>query len=277
MGNLVSNTSAANGKTEDMMILAEICRRAVDFITSMGSIIRKDLRTTLNSIQDTDEASLAMRFNVVENMVASWTFSSCQQILTITAPDSLVKQIRLLSSDPIVPVGSTSPDSTSPRQSTHKSSPLPSLPIRTTSLLGHATSKISPNQDSFLEDLAVTQKSPLHTETQTGSYVLAAQRAQLYLLARRIMYTLGVRNGWRVGWPGFTRGVKDEDFELEEVSLHEVGHDRPNQNMRNTSQKNQAFSLDGIQDDMLSGAMSSRSSFYSAYQVCIQMPIIHGF
>ena len=267
----VSNTSAASSKSEDMMILAEICRRAVDFITSMGPIIRKDLRTAFKSNQNTDGASLAMRFTVVENIVASWTFSSCQQILTITAPDLLVKQIRLLSSGPIVPVGSTVPKSTSPRQLTHKSSPLPNLPTRTTSLPGHAASIVSPDQENFLEDLAVTQKSSLHTEIQTGSCVLAGQRAQLYLTARRILYTLGVRSGWRIGWPSSTPTVNIEESELEEVSIHEVDQDAPShQNMQGTAQKHDTFSLDGIQDDMLSNAMSSRSSFYSAYQVCIR-------
>ena len=273
----VSNTSLASGKVEDMMILAEICRRAVDFITSTGGIIRDDLRATFKSTQDTDEASMAMRFSVVENMVASWTFSSCQQILTITATDALVKQIRLLSSSPVVPVGSPLVDSTSPRPLTHKSSPLPSLPPRTTSLLGHAASTILPNQDNFLEDLAVTQKSPLHTETQTGLYVLAGQRAQLYLVARRILYTLGVRNAWRIGWPGFTGGINGEELELEEVSLDEVAQDHPNPSARDTVQQHQVLSLNGIQDDTLFGAMSSRSNFYSAYEVKFRVLNMHGF
>ena len=256
------------------MILAEACRRAVLFITSTGGTIREDLRAPFKSRQDSGQVSPSVRYHVIENIIASWTYSSCRQILSKTSPKSLVQQLESLPPGPgRLPL---SPPPTSPPPGGDPNDPSaagPSpLPRRISSLVSRKmSSTVSPrNFDSFL-DLALAQKSqtsPLPAGTQTGSYILAGQRAEVYLVARRALYGLGQRQGWRITWLGFGTGAADPEEIFDDVSIED---DEPKQRSSTDCQhsitNNKVSATCGVQDYSLREALSSRNSFYSAYEV----------
>jgi hypothetical protein len=251
------------------MILAEICRRAVLFITAAGSVIRGDLRASFKVKQDADEASLSLRYTVIENIISSWTYSSCQQILSRTSSKSLVQQLQSLPPGPgKLP---TSPPPTSPppeRSSNEPSTARPSpLPRRISSLISRKmSSAASPSFDNIL-DLANAQKSPLPAEAQTGFYILAGQRAEVYLVARRALNGLGQRHSWRITWLGFATGTADQEEVLDEVSLDDEPRQRSSSDSYHPTTDSQLSAMYGVQDESLRTALSSQNGFYSAYEV----------
>lgn len=267
------NKEAVHAESEDLMILAELCRRAVLFITSAGGTIREDLRASFKAKQNADEASLSVRHNVIENIIASWTYSSCRQILSKTSPMSLMQQLESLPPGPgrlplSPPPLSPPPENASNDPSAVRPSP---LPRRISSLVSRKmSSTISPRDfDSFL-DLALaqkSQKSPLPAETQTGSYILAGQRAEVYLVARRALNGLGQRYGWRITWIGLATGAADEEEIFNEVSLDDEPRQRSSTDSNQSIPDNRVSTICGVQDDSLREALSSRNSFYSAYEV----------
>ena len=251
------------------MILAEICRRAVIFITSAGGTVREDLRASFKDKQDADEASLSVRFNVIENIIASWTYSSCMQILSKTCPKSLLQQLQALPPGPgklptsPLPI-SPPPESFAIDPSAARPSP---LPRRISSLVSRKiSSTVSPSFDSFL-DLALAQKSPLPAETQTGAYILAGQRAEVYQVARRALHGLGRRHGWEIAWLGFAQGVADQEEAFDEVSLADPPGQRSSAGSHPSITHSQVSVTCGLQNDSLRSALSSRESFYSSYEV----------
>ena len=265
-----TNHTVGSGEQEDMMVVAEIVQRALKFITSAGRSIREDLRASIQLEEDADEATLALCYNVFENIVASWTYISCKQILSRTAPAILTTRLESTRQGPLtVPI---SPQADDGNRHTPKGKPdaSPKLPTRTTSLLGHPTStNASPSYDAFSEDINHPQQSSLPNEAQTGLYVLAAQRAELYIVGRRALTSLARRQDWEIGWPGPTEHLAVEYENMEEISLV----DSPRSRQKKTdadppTSRIKSSTKCGVQNSILSSALASRLNFFAAYEVC---------
>ncbi|MCJ1392713.1 hypothetical protein MMC18_005584 [Xylographa bjoerkii] len=263
-----AGSTTGGGEQEDMMVLAEIARRASKFITSAGRSIREDLRASIQLEEDAEEAHLALRYNVIENIVASWTYSSCQQILSGTASASLIFQLQSTVQGPLITSPSPQPEDGKRHTSKRKPSALSRLPTRTTSLLGHPPStNASPGYDGFTEDVAYPQQSPLQNEAQTGLYVLSAQRAELYIVARRALQSLGRRQGWEIAWPDSTGNIAVQDENMDEISLDDGPRTR--QNATGTeipAPRIKSPTKCGMHSSFLSGALASRLDFFAAYE-----------
>lgn len=252
------------------MVLAEEGQRAVHFITSAGNSIRKDLHISVPTKNESDETALAIRYNVVENIVASWTFNSCQQILSETAPVRLVHQIRSLSQGSPTAATSFEQDTGKRSMLNTRPGPLPRFPHSSTLLLGDPLSTTaSPSWDSFTEDVSHSQKSPPQNEAQTGLYMLSAQRAELLVIARRSLRSLGKRQGWSLSWPGITRAPAEQyEEEMDEVALNDTPNREPaTPGIEHPISKEQTSTICGVQSEILKTALSSRAHFFSAYEV----------
>jgi hypothetical protein len=263
-----SGGSTGDGEVEDMMTLAEICRRAVLFITLAGSMIREDLRASFRLKENANEAALVVHHNVIDFLVVSWTYSSCQQILRKTLPKFLVQQLQQLAPGPVGLLKSPPLNGSPSNGASDMSGPLPSLPARTTSLIGRPTSSIiSPNQDNFLEELAFANRKPVPMETQTGLYALAEQRATIYLVARRALRSLGQRQGWSLGWPGFVDAETLDDDDMDNVSLDDTVEKATNDvKSKQADPAKPPSTLYGLQEPSLYSVFASRASFYSTYE-----------
>ena len=249
------STNTPEREFVDPLVLTDICQRAIYFIASIGRILRKDLQSSLPLEAGATEAERAARYNVIENMVSSWTYTSAQQVLARTNESFLSQEVN-----------------STPTFGSHPSSPLSptsggrgSLPARTTSLLGRVAQSPSPHRGSFSDD---GLKSPPPNQLSPGTLHLAAQRAQLHLIARKALSAIAARAGWVSGWQALAD--HDNSEELDEISLDD---DNSSRKQEETVQPKPvpANPLAGVFDQSLHSTLSSEESFYSDYEVCLKM------
>ena len=260
--------TAMDGRVmEDMQVLSETCRRAVRFITSGGSAIREDIRTSFMNDQGMSEILRSARFNIIEDLIASWTFTLTQQILTMTNTQLLTKHLLSLSNDTAQSLLGSRPISPLERDNLSKSPPNIGLPKRTSSLLGHSfLSPTSPARVSFSNFLPSTQRSPIQSQAVHSIRVFAAQRAELCLIARRALGSLGLRRGWKTGWRAITPKETLNMEDLDDVSLDSDSQQKLSE-IEYTGPVIQASSSPIFQDAILQNGLSSKSGFYIAYEV----------
>ena len=271
---------------EDLFALAEVCRRAVEFVTSVARLLRSDLyrcvRFIDKEIGDEDNLSHGLREeldSIVESIVSSWEFAVCQQILQETATISLRP---LLSSvgkdDPNRPdsaqySGSSKAGPSSdrgPDRTTHPAR-TSSLPILSPPVVMDADSEDYTAVDSFSRSEVQDSASFLPPKImKAGSEELASSRAQLYLLARRILSHLGHKRRWAPDGEEITLLTAVEDkADVEDVSLDEV--DRETTQARNSTMP--SLSVAGIGNTPLLLALDDKTAFWKLYEVHISTPM----
>ena len=95
---------------------------------------------------------------------------------------------------------------------------------------------------------------------------LAAQRAELYLLQRRILEQKGISSGWTVGWPAVLGPRSDKGASLSEVSLDDDSDDESGR-----VEPKGASSLEsenkGLAVQAFASAMQSLEAFRALYVV----------
>lgn len=172
--------AAAGKQEEDLTRLTEVCKRGLEFVTSVARALRADLWTAYRSSSekkpDESEASVGW---MVDNIVSSWIFAVCEQLLVQTTTTILTEGAQ------VSPTGSLSGQ----------------FPRRTSSL--------PPTPNAEITTFGQTAQGSV-----TGLEDLAAARADLMLLARGVVETFGRRKGWigSLGWfflPEAKTGVKD--------------------------------------------------------------------
>ena len=266
-------TSSVGKGPSNLLILAEVCRRAIEFITLAPLTIREDLRRATQGISEPQggngTAHQNVRSVIVENLVASWTFSACYNILDKTSVESLSTQLYPLTyrakSDNkfdhnAIPHGT--PSETIPLVQRAD------LPTRNSSLQIDPTTLAKPMlQPQTPFGLPPDLGKPLPAnQPQTGTQELAAERGDLYTLARRALSTAGLRHGWDNGWPHLTSETWSRVSKLDDVSLED-------EQVKDTNQEHidhetaTAINLAGIRDDDLRYAMSSKHAFHDVYEV----------
>ena len=251
---------------EDLHRIAEICKRAISFITSNGGIIREDLRASFDSRNAARERSTE-HFNIIENIIASWTFSSSQQVLSRTNVRSLSRQLQALAEAAERRSQSSQIGSPPSHERRLKSSPVSSPPNRNSSLaVSSSPLPESPSSDSFGQSLRV----PLGTQAQDSLGFLAAYRAELSLVSRKALGSLGDRKGWKTGWRAIVGEELTSNDDLDEASLSESALSSTAEGFGDveSSTTNKAqYNTVGIYDTLLKGAMSSEHEFFIAYEV----------
>ena len=251
---------------EDVQVLSEICCRAVRFITSGSSTIREDIRASFLNDQDTQGNIRSVRSNIIEDIIASWTFTMSQQILTMTNTHLLVKHLQSFSNDTNQSLLGHRPTSPSKRDNISNSPPSTALPKRTSSLLGRSSlSPASLSQENFSEFFTSTQRSPTQNQALHSIRVFAAQRAELCLIARRALGSLGLRRGWKSGWSAITLKEDSSTKDMDDVSLNDES--RQEDRLGPTDLMIQGSSSPIFQDATLHDALSSKQNFYIAYEV----------
>lgn len=252
----------------NLLVLSEICFKAVDFITSVTRTIRNDLRTSTEDLAQIDEGvrglSGATRSCIVENLVASWTFSAAQCILRKTSTKSLSAQLEpflrqvksqsaersIFKENHIDALGSVKREKFPDRSSSLKSPPLGEPSIQ---------GMVPPINPLDLFQL-IPARSP-----QTGTRELAAQRAELTGLARRALGILGLRgNIWRGIWNDLGSDRLSDD-DLDEVPLDTMRDSLKSIGEPLTSTN--PLGCTGIRNSLLCSALMSKTSFYITYEV----------
>ena len=178
--------------------------------------------------------SISIPDSVIDNIVSSWTFSVAEQILGDTGTPALPiskfnKDATTGSSGKMRSFGNRSEELKinvpEPKTMIH--------PARSSSLSNHRrTSLAEPPyaqtpaaaqvvfDHNRLDDRPATRQSDPPQPSKTGMEDLAAHRANLYLLQRRVLEHIGKCCGWLIGWAAID-SVQAVQQGLNEIDLGE--------------------------------------------------------
>lgn len=161
-GDTVTSVTHHDALEEDLYRISQVTKRGVEFVTAVSRILRSDLRAacTASQGQESDSAEVKIEDSeldaVVDNLIASWNYGVCSQLLEQTAADALPKGLLSETSDEGL------------------------LPRRASSLSGA----------EGVVGFAQTEKG------SSGIEELAGGRAELMVLARTVLEGLAKRKGW---------------------------------------------------------------------------------
>ncbi|KAI0523902.1 trafficking protein particle complex subunit 10 [Xylaria bambusicola] len=258
---------------EDLPMLAEICRRALEFIPSVSQVMRNDLLSALSETSGytTGDDSAAvlpvdpLTSEVIDNLVVSFAFSTAQQILAQTSTKSL-------------PIPSSSLDSLGGQES-KAAIPEPKTmmhPARNSSLRvgtgGAGVSRPPPSPNVFstgrpqsMSDHAGAPSSFL----KIGLEDLAARRAELYTLSRNILEESGKKRGWSNGWA-------DTPVVGQSIMVNMVDIDLGDEAVAPTQQPDETVaSMAGIDNKLLKTALDNSDDFYRLYEILTDKALRH--
>lgn len=255
-----SEITASSAK--DLLLLSEICRRAVNFFALASRLIRDDLRGSIDPLSKgpmkVTPSSLWTVDDPIENIIASWTYSACQCILDVTNVSSLNTQLQAL-----LRTLKPSEKARSESQAHSVMSSRDGLPQRTSSL--PTPTRTSPRSTAPDDFPAVTSLDAMRllppTSTQTGTQELAAQRAELISLMRRVVTSLGRRTGIdRFRANAIDDSLSSKLDDMEEIALDDA---KDHENTKTTLKARQTSSL---QNRKLSQSLSSEDAYIETYE-----------
>lgn len=285
---LGTRTGTEEQETEDLTSLAELCRRAMSFLNIAAHILRDDLThayvesvtscaiSANNSSTESETENISAE--VIDNFVSSWSYAVAQQILNDTASSYL-------------PVTSFEKNSSTastakvlgPKHDLKVSVPEQKTlahPKRSSSLLDRRASvqdfpynrggQVVYEHGRFNSTGAPLgkkdQNSATNTQLKSGQLELAAHRAELYLVQRRILERLGKKLNWLLGWAAVA--AQHEENKFTEVSLDDDQTEEAAQEKQNgDAQEPQEETLGGICESTLRSALDAKEDFRNIYEV----------
>ncbi|KAJ4992780.1 tmem1 family protein [Stagonosporopsis vannaccii] len=256
--------------TEDLMSLAELCTRALNFVTFAGRLLREDLMNGAKA----HEAKLPEQ--LVDNLVRSWTFSALDQVLRETSTSSLPFTRYAKDANASSPGKSLSFSGRSKEQKMSVPEPKTMIhPARSSSRSGStdppylqpSTSGQVVYENGQYQDRPPPSQPGMINQSKNGLMDLAGQRAQLIGIQRRLLEHVGKALGWAVGWAAILPSLsQSEDFS--EVSLDEDEEEEEAAGQRSepqdTVKSNHATS--GISAIALVHALASLDHFRQFYE-----------
>ena len=194
-------TTSVKKEKEDLHLLAHVCERATEFIISGARTLRHELEAALTGDKGISISHIENADLITSNVVASWTYCSAVQVLMQTASSQLV-----LVEGP--------PDQMPNGQEGHavmlaeRESEV--LPLPSSSSTSKPDSEARPSSQEILSpethsvngisEYDKAESNPIQSNRlarpRNGTEELASWRADLYLLARKVVEELGRRNGW---------------------------------------------------------------------------------
>ena len=261
---------------EDLSILAEVAQRASNFINSMGTSIRNDIRSGSYPSDDghnrDDDFTHIVHKEIVENLVASWVFSASKCILDATLANSLSAQLgpllRQLESSTDSSIGDNE-DGVGPTVDTvHRKD----LPDRISSLKAHPSVVSQPHsQGSFPSWTSLDAVKLLPPATsRPGTQELASQRGDLLALARRALSGLGLQHVNRQGGladVSLVAAAEENLEEMQELKLEDTTEQESKQS-ESSAVNARVPTTAGVCNKALFSAIQSKDDFYQAFKVC---------
>ncbi|VDB90876.1 Bgt-3350, partial [Blumeria graminis f. sp. tritici] len=261
-------------EVEDLAVLGKVCRRSMEFISSISRTMRSDIWASQNEISKISEVNQAtlnsVTLEVIDNIVSSFTFSITQQIIAQSSTKSL----------PIPPSTLVLPGTglRSGRQDSKQAIPEPKSmmhPTRSSSLAIRSYSRPSSshkNSSSGRRASTSEQTTTAPSFLKMGLEELAAQRAELYLLSRSILQRAGARRGWDVGWSEITYLQNNSAVKLEEVDLNQSSEEKPE-----ASHEGAIIppTCHGIENKLFRTALEDKDDFYRLYETFSDKALRH--
>ncbi|KAH7073485.1 TMEM1 family protein-like protein [Paraphoma chrysanthemicola] len=278
--NLGMKSGEQPGSNEDLYSLAELCSRALNFITFAARLLRDDLVIGAAA----HEATLPQA--VVDNLVRSWSFAALDQILRETATSSLpftryLKDASTGSSGKSLSFGGQSKEQKL-RVTEQKSMVHPSR----SSSLNHGRGSAEPpyaqptnsGQVVFENGQYNDRPAPIQDSTvpqaKNGLQELAGTRAQLVVVQRRLLEQIGKALGWSIGWAAVLP-MLDHSEELSDVALDEEDTPESEEVPTTKSATSPTTSTAGIFAGTLKSAVSSVDQFRQSFEVLSDLIVKH--
>ena len=249
---LKANSSSSDLTTSrDPVILADICWRAKEFFSDMARVIRQDLKACFKAESNASGAELKARFTVTENLITSWMYKGALDVLNetrdLSLPDVAVTEISE-SSHPLAPVNGHEGGGVDANILQSPNRALSSAPLRCKDTLSLESVRAQAGE-----------RAPL----PAGTSSLAAERAELYLIARRAFASIGGRQGWKTAWP--TADYDMEKERLDEISLNDASEVEEGEDATNSAQISNS-PMAGVLDSSIRTAMTNEGAFYRHWE-----------
>ncbi|PFH59858.1 hypothetical protein XA68_11778 [Ophiocordyceps unilateralis] len=270
---------------ENLVMLAEVCRRTLEFIPSISHVMRQDL---VAALKDGGPGLDSVTLGIVDNLVSSFAFSVAQQILAQTWSRALPIPTTTLAHGTGQEPKSSIPE---PKTMMH--------PARSSSLHAPASPRRASSPGVFPGP--GRRASVSDSETQSSRFLkigleeLAARRAELYLLSRSVLSGLGTRRGWSDGWAETPTLDEMGAEQLDEVDLADqrrVSDDeidlgvgrrvfdgqvdlRQRRRAPHGEKGRRRLILAGIEGQVLRTAMDGAEDFYRLYEILTDKALRH--
>ncbi|KAH8675257.1 trafficking protein particle complex subunit 10 [Xylariales sp. PMI_506] len=262
---------------ENLSMLAEICRRTLEFIPAVSQVMRNDLQTSLTEKKKNGEEDLTPTqlspavAEIIDNLVASFAFSISQQILAQTSTKAL----------PIPPSTLAPPDGHEPKSTIPEPKTM-MHPARNSSLRvttgGAGVGRPPPSPNIFPGPggnaaLAEHQAAKNSAFLKAGLEDLAARRAELYALSRNVLEECGKKRGWSDGWSTVPVIAESSLVDMVDISLDDdestaVPESKPTSDYSKTT-------LSGIRNQLLRTALDANEDFYKLYETLTDKALRH--
>ncbi|OTA08520.1 TRAPP complex component Trs130 [Trichoderma parareesei] len=262
---------------ENLTTFAEICQRTLQFIPSVSQILRRDVILGLTASKTPSRKPQKLSPLVeetVDNMVASFAFSVAQQILAQTSTKAL----------PIPPSSLSYGDGL--EQKTSIPEPKTMIhPARNSSLSPRSGIPPTPLSPGFFPGPG--RKFPTDEDAQgTKTFVkngledLAARRAELYMLSRSILSSLGKKRGWSDGWDEapLVGGIgfdNMEDVDLNDDDKADGDGEGDEADASTSSKETYTPTMAGIDNPVLRTAIDNTDDFYRLYEILTDKAMRH--
>lgn len=263
---------------ENLTVLGEICKRSMTFISSISGAMRDDIWASVlpkpakDAPVDEDEIQKLkndpVMKQVVDNIVASFTYAIAEQILAQTSTKAL----------PIPPSTLAPPSNEIDGQEQKTSIPEPKTmmhPARNSSLGIHGR---EPLRDPPVSPGIFPSGKPSGSDGNANPFLkagleeLAGYRAELYLLSRNVLETLGNRRGWSTGWDNVASQNRAPTSEMEDVSLDEPASSSED---AQAAAPNTPSFVYGIGNKLLRTALDNEDDFYRLHEILTDKALRH--
>ncbi|KAH9897384.1 trafficking protein particle complex subunit 10 [Xylariomycetidae sp. FL2044] len=260
---------------EDLSMLAEICRRTLEFIPSVSQVMRRDVLSALQDMSTSgDDTSLEASADpfareVIDNLVASFAFSIAQQVLAQTSTKALP-----IPPSTLAPPGDQEPKAAIPEPKTMMH------PARSSSLRvqtgGAGVGRPPPSPNIFPGRRMSTQdpEGPQSTFWKAGLEELAARRAELYALSRNILEECGKKRNWSDGWANVPILGQSSMIDMVEIDLNADDTTRDHEEGKSTGRE-PVISLAGVGSRLLKTALDNSDDFYRLYETLTDKALRH--
>ncbi|KAK0391560.1 hypothetical protein NLU13_1060 [Sarocladium strictum] len=246
---------------EDLARLANVCQRTLEFIPTISQIMRNDIIEAWNTSETL--ASIPCSSEIFDNMVSSFAFSIAQQIIAQTSTAAL----------PIPP--SSLPPSSSNDQKMSIPEPKTMMhPARNSSLGVRVISPPPPSPGFFPGPGASNSDRDARSAyfAKAGLEELAAKRAELYMLSRSVLESLGRKRGWSTGWAEAPLLSNHPVGPMEEIDLND------GESLSQSAEKTRADTdplLAGLHSPLLQTAIDTSGDFYRLYEILTDKALRH--
>ncbi|KAH8815148.1 TMEM1 family protein-like protein [Xylogone sp. PMI_703] len=257
--------------TENLTVLAEVCKRSIAFISSISGVMRDDIWAAYlpNKKDSSVDESVVQNMNddplmkeVIDNIVSSFTFAITEQILAQTATKAL----------PIPPSTLAPPSSEIDGQKASIPEPKTMMHPARNSSLGLPAAREPLKDPPPSPGIFPSGRPDANPFLKSGLEDLAGYRAELYLVSRSVLERLGSERGWSVGWDHVDSLKHGNAADMEDVNL-----DDPN-NSTDNSQVNKAdfhHFLHGINSKLLRTALDNKDDFYRLHETLTDKALRH--